>query len=123
MEETDNTSKTDNKPWLWKKGFCPNPGGRPKGKSLKAYTQEYLSKLTDEEKDEWLEGLPKEKVWSMGEGNPDTKSDITSNGESLVAIDSKTLALAKEYEEKLKKELQDASRPDNNTQLDTNKSN
>lgn len=68
-EKSANTSKTDSKPWLWKKGFCPNPSGRPKGKSLKAYTQEYLLKLTDEEKDEFLEGLPKEVIWKMGEGN------------------------------------------------------
>ena len=80
-EESENSLKTEDKPWLWKKGFCPNPGGRPKGKSLKAYAQEYLSKLTEEEKDEWLAGLPKEKVWAMGEGNP--RQDNTFEGGEL----------------------------------------
>jgi hypothetical protein len=84
-EETDNTLKTSNKPWLWKKGFCPNPGGRPKGKSLKAYAQEYLAKLTDEEKDEWLDGLPKEKVWAMGEGNPKQDTGLTDKDGNDIA--------------------------------------
>jgi hypothetical protein len=108
MEEkikSENTPKTDNKPWLWKKGFCPNPGGRPKGKSLKAYAGEYLSKLTDEEKDEWLEGLSKDKVWTMGEGNPDTKTDITTKGEKI-NITPEVLKVATEYEKKLN-ELED----------------
>ena len=89
--ETDNTLKTD-KPWLWKKGFCPNPGGRPKGKSMKEYAREYLSKMTDEERDEWFEGLSKEVIWKMGEGNPETKTDITSGGQSLVVKIDKDIA-------------------------------
>jgi hypothetical protein len=79
-EETDNTLQTD-KPWLWKKGFCPNPGGRPAGKSMKAYAKEYLSKLTDEEKDKWLDGMDKEVVFKMAEGNP--AQDMTSGGEKI----------------------------------------
>lgn len=76
--ETDNTSKTDatSKPWLWKKGFCPNPGGRPAGMTMKAYAKAYLAKLTDEERDEWLEGLSKDIVWKMAEGQPDTKTHL-----------------------------------------------
>jgi hypothetical protein len=78
--ETDNTIKTD-KPWLWKKGFCPNPGGRPKGKSMKEYAREYLSKMTDEERDGWLDGLNKETIWKMSEGNPDNKTKIGGDGD------------------------------------------
>jgi hypothetical protein len=89
IEESANSSKTEDKPWLWKKGFCPNPSGRPKGKSLKAYAQEYLLKLTDEEKNEWLDGLPKDKVWAMAEGNPSTNADITSGGKQIVAFNLK----------------------------------
>ena len=83
--ETDNTSETDSKPWLWKKGFCPNPGGRPAGKSMKAYAKEYLSKLTDEEKDEWLEGMDKETIFKMAEGNPETKSEVKIDGEKMIS--------------------------------------
>lgn len=86
-KETENTSKTKtNKPWLWKKGFCPNPGGRPKGKSMKDYAREYLSKMTDEERDKWLEGLSKEMIWRMSEGNPHNTEDITSKGEKIIPI-------------------------------------
>lgn len=80
--QTDNSSKTD-KPWLWKKGFCPNPGGRPAGKSMKAYAKEYLSKLTDEEKDEWLDGIDKETIFKMAEGNP--KNDVEVTGKLTIS--------------------------------------
>ena len=81
--ETENTSKAG-KPWLWKKGFCPNPGGRPKGKSMKDYAREYLSKMTDEERDKWLEGLDKEVIWKMSEGNP--AQDLTTGGEKINVV-------------------------------------
>ena len=103
-EETDNSSKTDNKPWLWKKGFCPNPGGRPKGQSLKEWARNKFLTMTEEEREDFLNGIDKKSIWAMGEGNPDTKSDITSNGETIVLTPEK-LALAKEYEEKLKEKL------------------
>lgn len=88
-EESANTPKTDNKPWLWKKGFCPNPSGRPKGKSMKQYAQEYIMKMTDEERDEWLEGMEKKEIWKMAEGNPETKTEIdaTITGPSVIRLD------------------------------------
>jgi hypothetical protein len=104
-EETANSSKTNNKPWLWKKGQSGNLSGRPKGKSLKAYAQEYLLKLNDKEKDEWLDGLEKRTVWSMAEGNPENKTDITTKGEKISTLPPEVIKLAKEYEEKIKKEL------------------
>ena len=68
------TNKTNDKPWLFKKG---NPGGpgRPVGKSLKEYSREYLASLTDEERQEFLEGIPKAEIWKMAEGNPHQSTD------------------------------------------------
>lgn len=73
--ETANSLKTEDKPWLWKKGQSGNLSGRPKGKSMKDYVREYLSKMTDEERDGWLEGINKIDLFKMAEGNPDTKND------------------------------------------------
>lgn len=83
MEE--DTIKTNDKPWLFKKG---NPGGpgRPKGKSLKEYSRDYLSSMTDDERQDFLEGLPKEVIWKMAEGNPETKTDVTSGGKPIIMV-------------------------------------
>ena len=65
------TDKTNDKPWLFKKGNSGGPG-RPKGKSLKEYSREMLAGMTEEERLEFMEGLPKETIWKMAEGNPPT---------------------------------------------------
>jgi hypothetical protein len=72
-EESDNQSKNNDRPWLWKKGQSGNLKGRPKGKTMKEYAREYLSKMTDEERDAFMEGIPKEIVWKMAEGNPNNE--------------------------------------------------
>lgn len=79
MEESN---KSLEKPWLFKKG---NPGGpgRPKGKTMKEWAKDYLASLPDEERFEFLEGLPKDVVWKMAEGNPATNTDITSGGKPI----------------------------------------
>jgi hypothetical protein len=65
----NNTQKQDRKQYDWLKGYqfvkgqSGNPGGRPKGsKSLKTFVKEYLERLPDEEKIEYLKTLPSEMV-------------------------------------------------------------
>lgn len=92
METVNDTQITDNqakskvdyiKPYMWKKGQSGNVLGRPKGKTMKEWTKEYLERMSDEERDDFMEGIPKDIIWKMAEGNPDNKSDITSDGEKL----------------------------------------
>ena len=70
-------------PYKWKKGQSGNPEGRPKGKTLKEFAREYLESLPDDEKVDYLASLPTEIVWKMAEGNPETKTDITTLGEKI----------------------------------------
>jgi len=85
MEETDNSKQTD-KPWLFKKGQSGNPGGRPPGKTLKQYTREMLASMTDEERQEFLHGIPKIEIFKMAEGNPANATDLTSGGEKILVM-------------------------------------
>lgn len=78
-----NSKNEDPKPWLWKKGQSGNIMGRPKGKTMKEYAKEYLSKMTDEERDAWLDGIDKETIWKLAEGNPHATSDVTSGGDKI----------------------------------------
>lgn len=104
QEEGDNHAPKQLKPYLWKKGVSGNPAGRPPGKTLKTFAREYLESLPDDEKVDYLASLPTDIVWKMAEGNPESKTDITSKGESITQ-NPKTVELAQEYEERLKQGL------------------
>lgn len=82
--ESETSDNKQSRPWLFKKGQSGNLAGRPKGSvGLKTWAKEYLSSMTDEERLEFMDGLPKDIIWKMAEGNPENKTDLTSKGESI----------------------------------------
>ncbi len=47
--------------------------------------------MTDDERDEFMSGIPKEIIWKMSEGNPKTDSDITSGGKPIVVLSAEVI--------------------------------
>lgn len=80
MEEVpQNTIETGRNPdGTWKKGFCPNPGGRGKN-PIKEYSLKEFNSWTDEQKQEFLGKISAIDRWKMTEGNP--KNDVEVSGE------------------------------------------
>lgn len=74
------------RPFQFKKGQSGNPNGRPPGKSLKERAKAMLNAMTEEEEQEFLNGIDKKIIWEMAEGKAESKTDITSNGEALQPI-------------------------------------
>ena len=87
LKETEKRNKADHlAPWQFKKGQSGNPEGRKPGKSLKEYAKEMLASMNEEERQEYLKGLPKEVIWKMSEGNPANATDLTSKGERILVM-------------------------------------
>lgn len=65
------------RPGTWVPGQSGNPSGKPKGKSMKEWTREMLGKMTDEERQAFLSGMPKLELWRMAEGNPTEDRNVS----------------------------------------------
>lgn len=78
--EDNSQEQSNSRPWLYKKGQSGNPGGRKKGSiSMKEWIRRKLLSMTPEQREIFLEGVPKEVIWKMAEGNPDSKLDTDVN--------------------------------------------
>lgn len=85
-QENNKIDKRKLMPHLWKKGQSGNLKGRPKGKTMKEWAREYLERMTDEERDEFMEGIPKEVIWKMSEGNPKQDTETKLSGDLIINV-------------------------------------
>lgn len=76
-EQQGNSKRVVGKPFP--KGVSGNPGGRPKGTSMKAFARAWLLAMTPEEKMKFLNDLDPQIVWRMSEGNP--ANEVNVDGE------------------------------------------
>lgn len=79
-------------PHVYKKGQSGNPSGRPKGISLKEYAKMKLASMTDDEREEFFQGIDKRVIWEMAEGKAESKTDLTSGGQPIQFVAPEVVA-------------------------------
>lgn len=66
--------------WLYqyqfKKGNRANPGGKPKGMTMKHFAREYLGRMTLKERIAFMSTIDPYDIWRMAEGNPSEDKNI-----------------------------------------------
>ena len=93
--ENDNEIKNKRGNPFWVKGVSGNPKGRPKGPTLKEWARERLMHMNEDERDDFLNGLPKEIVWQMAEGRPEQKAEVKVDNKD--SYTEEELLAAQEY--------------------------
>ena len=87
QEQQENSKVPEQlRPFQYKKGQSGNPSGRPKGISLKEYARNKLLYMTDEEREDFFNGLSKDTIWEMAEGKAEAKADLNLGGNIEVTI-------------------------------------
>lgn len=90
MEGSVEKQHKNNFDWLkeysWQKGQSGNPAGRPKTKTLKEHARSFLANMSEEGRIEYFSKMSPKDVWLMAEGNPETKTDVTSNGQPIFMV-------------------------------------
>jgi hypothetical protein len=87
VEQQENSTRGEHlRPFQYKKGQSGNPLGRSlsKGESLKEYAKRKLANMTEEEKEDYFNGIDKKIIWEMAEGK--AKQDIDLQGEVVSKI-------------------------------------
>ena len=69
----------------WKPGQSGNPKGRPPG-GLKDYDRRKFIAMSETEKEAFLKKISPELRYRMAEGNPEQKTDVTTDGEPIVLL-------------------------------------
>lgn len=85
-EQNKNSPASHLRPWQYKKGQSGNPSGRPKGISLKEYVKLKFASMTDDEREEFLNGIDKKVLWEMAESKPKQDTEIDASDKMMKVL-------------------------------------